>query len=189
MSKIEIQGDGVWILLQLLDEETASVYASKEQLTSDEFDDFMDESDGNGFGFYSSAEITVDDIVIGTVEDIINLGKNVPNGPILIEGLSKELELNIENGLVDVQSQDGTFVSSEIPDYKISEDGTPSNEFIKDFIQSISFDEDCCAFSLTEWNGIDLDDNKLTNGYTNLYLFYQGKQVEIGVNEDDDEED
>ena len=46
MSKIEIQGEGIYILLQLLDEETASTYASKGQLTSNEYDNFMDESDG-----------------------------------------------------------------------------------------------------------------------------------------------
>ena len=91
MSKIEIQGEGLWILLQELDEETASNYASKQKLTSGEFDDFYDECDGNGFGFYGSATITVDDVEIGTVEDIINLGKHLPNGPTLVEGLYKEL--------------------------------------------------------------------------------------------------
>ena len=50
--------------------------------------------------------------------------------------------LNIKNGLIDEQIQEGTFVSIEIPDYSISEDGTPSTEFIKDFIQALAFEED-----------------------------------------------
>ena len=190
MSKIEIHGEGVWVLLQDLDQETASNYASKGQLTSDEYDNFTDECDGNGSGFYGSAYVTVDDIEIGTVEAIINMGKYLSKGSILAEGLTKELKLNIENGLVDVQSQDGTFVSVEIPDYTISEDGVPSRDFIEDFIQSIVFDEDCCAYSLTDWNGTDFEDyNQDTMSDQILSLFYQGKQYDIEVTGEDEDED
>lgn len=49
---------------------------------------------------------------------------------------------------------------------------------------------DSCAYRLTDWNGIDFDDTyQDTNGYQNLSLFYQGKQVEIGVNDDEDDDD
>jgi tetratricopeptide (TPR) repeat protein len=188
--ELKISGRGVWLLVISIDEETAKNYV-KYGIPDYDIENFHDDSEGDGAGFFSDAEVFLNDILVGTIESIIKNATRHPKYLILMDYLTKEFILNYDNALVDVQLQTGTFVCAQIPKYLITS-GKPSDEFINDFLNSLDFDKNACAFSINEWNEKieGMEDGFDTWGTSDIRLVYQSKehQYEIidGENEDKD---
>jgi tetratricopeptide (TPR) repeat protein len=187
--ELKINGRGVWLLVIAIDKETAENYV-KYGIPDYDIENFHDESEGDGAGFYSDAQVFLDDILIGTIESIIKNATIHPKHLRLMEYLNKKFILNYDNALVDVQLQKGTFVSAQIPNYDMT-NGKPSDEFINDFLNSLDFDENACAFSINEWDDkIDgMEDGFDTWATSDIRLVFQGKdhQYDIIDGEDEDE--
>ena len=187
MSTLTISGDGKWILIQEIDEETAEKYAELGAISEEIFEEFEDESEGYESGFFESADVYIDDKHIGTVEEIIELGKNSDSYKRLQKGfLAPEMRM-VQNALVEDRYERGTFIETEIPDYP-DVNGKLSPDFIKDFIANIYVATgglyEMGNWNGEEWEGGECDGKDTYLKDTELYLLFKGNQHECIVDDE-----
>lgn len=182
MSTLTISGNGKSILFQEIDEETAERYAELGVVSEEMYDEFESEAEYYDTGFFESADVYIDDKHIGTVEEIIELGKDSSEYKELQKlFLAPEIgELN--NALVKEQFYRGTFIETEISDY-YNLDGKLSPDFIRDFMRNISVVTGG-LYSMGSWNGEESDGDDISPKSADVYMLFNGKQYRCLFNDE-----
>lgn len=153
MSNLKIEGNGLWVQVYELSNSEAKNIADSGTISEENYENYIDNLDGYGLGFYSDATVFVDSIEIGDIHSLIMKGINCPEYNKLHNALDAETEIDLKNAFVMLQGQKGIFVNDEVPDYGIKSPEDIPDSFIKDFMRNLCV-ENAGYFSLSGWNGI-----------------------------------
>lgn len=186
MAKLTISGAGKWININPLDEATARKYAELVVLTASEYNACESNSQGYAEGFYLSANVYLDEQHMGTVEQLISLGKESDDYKMLQQSLSNNVVLSVvKNAWVREQDYNGSFVEADIADYYTNNNTSISPHFIRDFIKNLRVTSSG-LFDMIEWNGnrygffvIESPSN-----WDDSYILFNGQRHEFIVEED-----
>ena len=186
MAKLTISGAGKWININPLDEATARKYAELVVLTASEYNTCESNSQGYAEGFYLSANVYLDEQHMGTVEQLISLGKESDDYKMLQQSISNNVDLSaVKNAWVREQDYNGSFVEADIADYYTNNNTSISPHFIRDFIKNLRVTSSG-LFDMIEWNGnrygffvIESPSN-----WDDSYILFNGQRHEFIVEED-----
>ena len=174
MSTLTISGNGKSILFQEIDEDTAERYVELGVISEEIYDKFESEAGYYDTGFFESAGVYIDNKHIGTVEEIIELGKNSDSYKRLQELFSAPEMGVIHNALVKEQYYRGTFIETKILNYA-DFDGKLSPDFIRDFMRNISVATGG-LYSMESWNGEICDEDDINPKSADIYVLFNGKR-------------
>jgi hypothetical protein len=174
MSTLTISGNGKSIVFQKIDEETTERYAGLGTISEEIYDKFESEAEYYDTGFFESADVYIDNKHIGTVEEIIELGKDSPEYKRLQELFSAPEMGVIQNALVKEQYYRGIFIEIKISNY-VDSDGKLSPDFIRDFMRNISVVTGR-LYSMESWNGEICDEDDLSPKSADIYVLFNGKR-------------
>ena len=185
MAKLVISGSGKWVDIAPLDEVTAKKYAELVVLKSSEYQACEINSHGYAEGFYGSANIYLNDMLICSVDEMIKLSKAYDESGAFFQVLSNRSNIPlIKNAWVREQDCTGNFVDADILDYP---DGGESISpfFIKDFIKNIRV-TNFGLFDMMNWN-----ENRYgfyaiesPSKWDDTYILFNGQRHEFVIEED-----
>jgi hypothetical protein len=183
MANLKIFGWGLWLQVYELDEDQAKEYAENGVMDESEYDDFVNEAEGEFYAFSTDAVVLYNDNEIGTISSLVQMS-GADDYPELHEALTASgYDLSQENAFVYEQGIKGVFVNAEIPDY---DDVDPQNitaDFLNDFLSNL-YVESGRFFSLSTWGDEELSSDDSTDTKSDdSYIIYQGKRYEFEIDE------
>ena len=182
MPTLTISGNGKSILFQEIDEETAERYAELGTILEEIYDKFESEAEYYDTGFFESADVYINNKHIGTVEEIIELGKDSCDYKRLHELFSAPEMGMVQNALVKEQYYRGTFIETKISNYADS-DGKLSPDFIGDFMRNVSVATGG-LYSMGSWNGEICDEDDISPKSADIYVLVNGKRYRYLVDDE-----
>ena len=186
MANLKIHGWGLWLQVYELDEEKAQEYAESGVMSESEYDEYVNEAEGEFYAFSTDAVVLYNGIEIGTISSLVE--KAGPDGyPELNEALNASgYELDQENAFVYEQGLKGCFVDAEIPDYDIVSAENIPTAFLNDFLSNL-YVENGRFFSLTNWGDEELSSEDSTDTKSDdAYVIYDGKRCHFDVEDSED---
>lgn len=186
MANLKIYGWGVWLQIYELEEEKAHEYAESGVMSESDYDDYVNEAEGEFYAFDADAVVYYNDIKIGTISSLINRG-SPDTYPELHQALNANgYDLDKNNAFVYDLGIKGCFLDAEIPDYDIdSAEGLPDS-FVSDFLSNL-YVENGCYFDLTHWGDEELSSDDSTDPKVeNSYIIYKSKPYDFEIENSED---
>jgi hypothetical protein len=186
MANLKIYGWGLWLQVYELDEDKAQEYAESGVMPESEYDEFVNEAEGEFYAFSTDAVVLYNDTEIGTISSLVEKA-GADEYPGLHEALNASgYELDRENAFVYEQGLKGCFVDAEIPDYDIESAENLPPSFLNDFLSNL-YVENGRFFSLTNWDDEELSSDDSTDTQSDdAYVIYDGKRYNFEVDESED---
>jgi len=181
MANLKIYGWGLWLQVFELDGDKAQEYAESGVMSESEYDEYVDDAEGEFYSFGTDASVYYDGVEIGTISSLVNL-TSPTDYPELHEALKASgYVLDKDNAFVYEQGLKGCFVDAEIPDYDMHSSGEVSDSFLKDFMSSLYVDNGR-FISLTDWVDKELPgDDSAEAKSDDAYIIYGGKRYEFQI--------
>jgi len=186
MARLTVSDSGKWININPLDEMTAKKYAESVVLTDSEYNACETNSHTFAEGFYPSANVYLNDLHMGTIDQLISAGKDYEEYQTLQEALSTCSEVSaLKHAWVREHDYKGNFVTADIADEYIADKNPIAPNFIRDFIKNLRVTP-LGLFDMTEWNGNRYGFYAIESPskWDDSYILYHGQRYEFIVEED-----
>jgi hypothetical protein len=173
MPILRVEGRGLWVVGLELEKEELEAIKDDGEIDEDRLEEIEDDSEGYGLGFYSDSSVYVDDILLGTVSEIL---KDAKSDNIKKALKSKKRKEPFRNGWVSVRQLSGVFFCEEISDLEGGAKLKNDEKIKSAIIDNISVENDI-TFSLSDWAAEDNSDT--TDTSTDTYFLLNGKRFEV----------
>ena len=187
MAMLKIWGWGTWLSVTQLDESIAKKYADSQLISESENDNLDMESDGISYGFDRSADVYVDDIHLGTVDEVLEKSKDSEKYQEIMKDISFSEINTIKNAWVKEESYKGVFAEVEIDKDCLDENGV-TKKFYEDFIENIEL-VDANQFYLPQWNENPVEEDGVDCKSAEFFIMYNNKSYSLEIVEDDEFEE
>lgn len=188
MSKLTINGRGIYVRQICLDADAADEIVETGELPDDFYVDPGEYGEVNTLcsGFFYDSTVFLDGENIGTVNDIVNKARKLNNSAKNVSQYSYDVyikkiikEAGSASFVIETRSTSGVQANFEIPDYVLDDKRNVSDQFVLDFANSL--EEDVAGvYFVAKWAGnpiVDGIDCEESDG--EFRFIYKGKEIEI----------